>query len=77
MGMLAGLVRRYKGRTDNDQAGVFGYSYDKPESSKANDPQSGYTRTVYGPSVQGIYAQGVGHTVPIRGADDMKFFGFT
>jgi len=26
--------------------------------------------------IQGIYAQGVGHTVPIRGADDMKFFGF-
>ncbi|KAI8934972.1 hypothetical protein NX059_008638 [Plenodomus lindquistii] len=57
-------------------AGVFGYDYDKPESTKANDPQSGYTRTVYGVSVQGVYAQGVGHTVPIRGADDMKFFGF-
>tara|TARA_R110002003_G_scaffold191_1_gene14740 strand:- start:3672 stop:4121 length:450 start_codon:yes stop_codon:yes gene_type:complete len=57
-------------------AGVFGYNYDKPESTKSNDPQSGYTRTVYGPSVQGVYAQGVGHTVPIRGSDDMKFFGF-
>lgn len=57
-------------------AGVFGYNYDQPESTKANDPQSGYTRTIYGPNVQGIYAQGVGHTVPIRGADDMKFFGF-
>jgi acetylxylan esterase len=57
-------------------AGVFGYDYSKPVSTKANDPQSGYTRTIYGPSVQGIYAQGVGHTVPIRGADDMTFFGF-
>lgn len=57
-------------------AGVFGYDYNKPQSVGANDPQSGYTRTVYGPSVQGIYAQGVGHTVPIRGSDDMKFFGF-
>ena len=57
-------------------AGVFGYNYDKPESTKANDPQSSYTRTIYGPMVQGIYAQGVGHTVPIRGADDMKFFGY-
>ncbi|KAH7122209.1 acetylxylan esterase-like protein 1 precursor [Dendryphion nanum] len=57
-------------------AGVFGYSYDKPESTKSNDPQSGYTRTIYGPNVQGIYAQGVGHSVNIRGSDDMKFFGF-
>ncbi|CAN9423152.1 unnamed protein product [Alternaria alternata] len=57
-------------------AGVFGYDYNKPQSTKANDPQSGYTRTIYGPNVQGIYAQNVGHTVPIRGADDMKFFGF-
>ncbi|KAH8708588.1 acetylxylan esterase-like protein 1 precursor [Phaeosphaeriaceae sp. PMI808] len=57
-------------------AGVFNYNYDKPESTKANDPQSGYTRTIYGPSVQGIFAQGVGHSVVVRGADDMKFFGF-
>jgi acetylxylan esterase len=57
-------------------AGVFGYNYDKPTSVKNNDPQSGYTRTIYGPSVQGIYATGVGHSVVIRGADDMKFFGF-
>ncbi|KZM22957.1 Acetylxylan esterase [Ascochyta rabiei] len=57
-------------------AGVFGYDYNQPQSTKVDDPQSGYTRTVYGPLVQGIYAQGVGHTVPIRGADDMEFFGF-
>jgi acetylxylan esterase len=62
--------------TNNEQAGVFGYDYSKPQSTKNNDPQSGYTRTIYGPNVQGIYAAGVGHTVPIRGADDMKFFGF-
>ncbi|KAF9691971.1 hypothetical protein EKO04_010174 [Ascochyta lentis] len=57
-------------------AGVFGYDYSEPQSTKADDPQGKYTRTVYGPSVQGIYAEGAGHTVPIRGADDMKFFGF-
>ncbi|KAF2689640.1 carbohydrate esterase family 1 protein [Lentithecium fluviatile CBS 122367] len=57
-------------------AGVFGYSYDKPESTKSNDPQSGYTRTIYGPMAQGIYANGVGHSVSIRGSDDMKYFGF-
>ena len=60
----------------NIREGVFGYDYSKPESTKSNDPQSGYTRTIYGPNVQGIYAQGVGHSVNIRGADDMKFFGF-
>ena len=32
-------------------AGGLEYDYDKPQSVKANDPQSGYTRTVYGPSV--------------------------
>lgn len=57
-------------------AGVFGYDYNKPEATKSNTPQSGYTTTVYGPMVSGIYAQGVGHSVSIRGSDDMKFFGF-
>ena len=69
------LPQNYQ-ETMKQWAGVFGYNYNQPQSTSANDPQSGYTRTVYGPSVQGIYAQGVGHTVPIRGADDMKFFGF-
>jgi acetylxylan esterase len=62
--------------TTKEWAGVFGYNYDKPQATSTNDPQSGYTKTVWGPAVTGIYAQGVGHTVPIRGADDMKFFGF-
>ncbi|KAF2190568.1 carbohydrate esterase family 1 protein [Zopfia rhizophila CBS 207.26] len=62
--------------TTKQWAGVFGYDYEKPESTKSNDPQSGYTRTIWGPKAQGIYAQGVGHSVNIRGADDMKFFGF-
>jgi acetylxylan esterase len=57
-------------------AGVFGYNYDKPQSVQQNNPQSGYTKTTYGPSVEGIYATNVGHSVPMRGADDMKFFGF-
>jgi acetylxylan esterase len=62
--------------TMKEWSGVFGYNYDKPQSTQANVPQSGYTKTTYGASVEGIYAQNVGHTVPIRGADDMKFFGF-
>lgn len=57
-------------------AGVFGYDYENPQSTQANTPLSGYTKTVWGESVQGIYAEGVGHTVPIRGDDDMAFFGF-
>ncbi|KAH8912719.1 carbohydrate esterase family 1 protein [Coniochaeta sp. PMI_546] len=56
-------------------AGVFGYDYTKPDSTKANTPQSGYTTYTWGDHLVGVYAQGVGHTVPIRGSDDMKFFG--
>jgi acetylxylan esterase len=61
--------------TIKEWAGVFGYNADAPATSQANTPQSGYTNNTYGTNLQGIYAQGVGHTVPIRGADDMKFFG--
>ncbi|CAA9960096.1 hypothetical protein P3342_005510 [Pyrenophora teres f. teres] len=57
-------------------ANVFNYDYNKPQSVQANTPQAGYTKTVWGPNVQGILAANVGHTVSIRGADDMKFFGF-
>lgn len=57
-------------------AGVFGYNYDKPQSVQQNTPQSTFTKTTWGPNVQGILAANIGHTVPIRGADDMKFFGF-
>jgi acetylxylan esterase len=56
-------------------SGVFGYNPDKAESTKANTPQSQYTTSVYGDHLVGIVGQGVGHTVPIRGDDDMKFFG--
>lgn len=56
-------------------AGVFGYDYTKPDSTKANSPQSGYTTYTWGDHLVGVYARGVGHTVPIRGSDDMTFFG--
>jgi acetylxylan esterase len=78
--------------TIKEWAGVFGYDYTKPDSTKANTPQSGYSeyRSVWqmwntsnylaatytwGDHLTGIYAVGVGHTVPIRGSDDMKYFG--
>jgi len=61
--------------TIKEWAGVFGYDYTKPDSTQANTPQSRYTTYTWGDHLVGIYAQGVGHTVPIRGSDDMKFFG--
>ncbi|KAJ6627700.1 acetyl xylan esterase, partial [Mycena sp. CBHHK59/15] len=57
-------------------AGVFGYNAAAPTSVLQNTPLSGYTKSIYGPNLQGILAQGVGHTVPIQGNEDMKWFGF-
>lgn len=57
--------------------GVWGYNYNSPQSTQANSPASGWTRTIYGPGVQGIFNKGVTHNVPIFGDEDMKWFGFT
>ncbi|RAL15301.1 putative acetyl xylan esterase [Aspergillus homomorphus CBS 101889] len=57
-------------------AGVFGYNYDAPARTEANTPQYNYVTTVWGDKLQGIYATGVGHTVPIHGDQDMAWFGF-
>ncbi|KAK0621922.1 carbohydrate esterase family 1 protein [Bombardia bombarda] len=61
--------------TIKEWAGVFGYDYTKPDKTEANSPVSRYTTYTWGDKLVGIYAQGVGHTVPIRGSDDMKYFG--
>ena len=53
---------------------VFGYG-SKPLTEKADTPDKGYTTQVFGPLLTGIYANGVGHGVPVHGAEDMKFFG--
>ncbi|KAL0258235.1 hypothetical protein SLS55_007408 [Diplodia seriata] len=55
---------------------VWGYDYDAPEQQLENTPAQGYFKTVWGEGVQGVFANGVGHTVPIRGDDDMVFFGY-
>ena len=55
-------------------AGVFGYPYPAANITK-NKPQNDYETDDFGPRLQGIYATGVGHTVPIHGSDDMAFFG--
>ena len=64
------------GETIKQWCGVFGCDADAPEESLDSTPLGGYTTKTYaGGQLVGIYAQGVGHTVPIRGDDDMKFFG--
>ncbi|KAK2058212.1 PHB depolymerase family esterase [Colletotrichum caudatum] len=42
-----------------------------------NSPDLGYTRIIYGDGtrVQGISAQGAGHTVPVHVSEDLKWFG--
>ncbi|GAQ44942.1 hypothetical protein AtubIFM55763_009122 [Aspergillus tubingensis] len=57
-------------------SGVFGYDYSAPEKTEANTPQTNYETTIWGDSLQGIFATGVGHTVPIHGDKDMEWFGF-
>ncbi|KAL2694897.1 hypothetical protein Neosp_001486 [[Neocosmospora] mangrovei] len=61
--------------TIDQWAGVFGYNSVSPQSSSNNVPQAGYKTDTFGPNLVGIFAQNVGHSVPVRGADDMKFFG--
>ncbi|KAF1955031.1 alpha/beta-hydrolase [Byssothecium circinans] len=53
---------------------ILGVSFSK---NVTNTPQSGYTQMVYGDGTKlvGYSASGVGHTVPVHGADDMKWFG--
>jgi len=45
----------------------------------SNNPQSGYTESVYGDGTQliGYSGQGVGHTVPIHETNDLAWFGIT
>ena len=54
--------------------GVFGVST-SATSTLANSPQAGYTTSNYGSNVQGIFAQGVGHTVPEHVPQSMAWFG--
>ncbi|KAL5360719.1 putative acetylxylan esterase A [Aspergillus floccosus] len=69
------LPQNYQ-ETCKQWAGVFGYNYDSPQQVQENTPEANYATTTWGDHLQGIYATGVGHSVPIRGDDDMAFFGF-
>ena len=53
---------------------VFGYPQ-VPAQEKADTPERSYTTQVFGDHLVGVYARGVGHGVPVHGAEDMKFFG--
>ncbi|CAK7216656.1 hypothetical protein SBRCBS47491_002902 [Sporothrix bragantina] len=56
--------------------GVFGFDPNAPDKTQADVPQTGYTTYTWGAGkLIGVYAEGVGHTVPVRGDDDMVFFG--
>lgn len=56
--------------------GVFGYSL-TPQQTLPGTPSGQYTKYIYGPNLQGIYGAGVGHSVPVMGAEDLKWFGIT
>ncbi|KAF3071139.1 putative acetylxylan esterase A [Daldinia childiae] len=53
---------------------VFNVSQD-PTESVQNSPKQGYTTNNFGDSVQGIYAQGVGHSVPSNLTASEIWFG--
>ncbi|KAH8678318.1 Alpha/Beta hydrolase protein [Xylariales sp. PMI_506] len=55
--------------------GVFGYSL-TPQQTLSGNPSSAYTKYIYGDNLQGIYGTGIGHTVPVMGDEDMKWFGY-
>lgn len=55
---------------------VFGVSA-TPTANVTNSPLNGYSRASFGPNVQGILAQGVGHTVPEQENDVMAWFGLS
>lgn len=53
---------------------VFGVPQ-TPTSTKANTPQANYRTDDYGDHVEGIYAQGVGHSVPANLTASEIWFG--
>lgn len=48
-----------------------------PTSNVIDDPLPGYSRTSFGPNLQVILAQGIGHTVPEQANDVLDWFGLS
>jgi acetylxylan esterase len=61
------------GETIKQWSGVFGYG--SPTQTLPNTPASPFTKSIYGPNLQGMLGAGVGHNVPIFGEEDLKWFG--
>ncbi|KAF2757337.1 alpha/beta-hydrolase [Pseudovirgaria hyperparasitica] len=76
-GADTGLYPQNYYETCKQWSGVWGYDYSKPQSTQVDSPASGWTRTVFGPGVQGIFNPEVNHSISIFGDEDMKWFGFT
>ncbi|KZP31637.1 carbohydrate esterase family 1 protein, partial [Athelia psychrophila] len=55
---------------------VFGVSQ-TPVTNTTDDPLTGYSRASFGPNIQGILAQRVGHTVPEMETDTLEWFGLS
>lgn len=62
--------------TIREWSSVFGYDWQRPMFTQHNYPQYNYTRYTFGDHLPENYALNVGHTVPINGTEDMKWFGF-
>ncbi|KAK7967916.1 uncharacterized protein PG986_002193 [Apiospora aurea] len=56
-------------------AGVDGYNYQAPAQTLGGTPIGQCTKYVFGDRLQGIYCPSIGHTVPVQGEEDLKWFG--
>lgn len=54
-------------------SGVFGYS--APQQVLNGVPGAQYVKYIYGPQLEAIYGVGVGHSVNVMGAEDLRWFG--
>ncbi|GJC84911.1 putative acetylxylan esterase A [Colletotrichum liriopes] len=70
------LYPRNWNETIKQWTGVFGYSL-TAQQTLPGTPSGQYTKYIYGPNLEGIYGAGVGHSVPVMGAEDLKWFGIT
>jgi acetylxylan esterase len=61
------------GETIKQWSGVFGYT--NPVQTLPNTPASPFTKNIYGPKLEGMLGAGLGHSIPIFGEEDLKWFG--
>ncbi|KAL4910301.1 putative acetylxylan esterase A [Aspergillus multicolor] len=57
-------------------AGVFRLDFDNPRRLLNDMPMANWDKTVWGRDLQGIWANGRGHTLEVQGEEDLKWFGF-